>query len=303
MDDYNKKEYRKYLDPETIAKLGNIELQAKLIVEGFITGMHRSPYHGFSVEFSQHRQYRPGDELRFLDWKVYGRTGRYYIKEFTEETNLRAMLAIDTSASMRFSTDNRISKFDYACYLAAALAMLMIQQRDAVGLTLYSNEIKTFLPTNSKTSYISQILMALENAVPSEITSTSASLEILAERINRRGLVIIFSDFFDNTEAIINSLRHLRHKKHEVLLFQILDPREKDFKFGHAANFIDLETGEQMVTQPYQIQKGYAETMQNFIDNLRKECIHHKVDYNLIDTSTPFDKALMDYVIKRQSMR
>ena len=295
-------EYRKYLVPETIAKLGNIELKAKMIVEGFITGMHRSPYHGFSVEFSQHRQYRPGDEVKFLDWKVYARSGRYYIKEFEEETNLRSMLAIDASASMRFASEGRISKFDYACYLAAALSMLMLQQRDAVGLTLYSNEIKTFLPPNSKLSYISQILMELENAIPQDTTGTANALEVLAERINRRGLVMIFSDFFDSTDSIVNALRHLRHKRHEVLLFQILDPREMDFNFGHSANFIDLETGEQMVTQPYQIKKSYANTMKEFLDNLQKECIRHRVDYNLINTSMSFDKALLDYIIKRERM-
>ncbi len=296
------KEYRKYLDPDTIAQLGNIELKARMVVEGFITGMHRSPYHGFSVEFSQHRQYRPGDEIRFLDWRVYARSGRYYIKEFEEETNLRCMLAIDSSASMRFASDGRISKFEYSCYLAAALAMLMIQQRDAVGLTLYNEKIDTFLPPNSKPSFISQILSALENAMPHDKTGTAESLELLAERIKRRGLVILFSDFFDNVDSIVNALRHLRHKKHEVLLFHILDPREIDFDFGRAANFIDLETGEQMVTQPYQIRKGYADTMQNFIKNIRKECIHHNVDYNLISTQTPFDKALMDYVLKRSKM-
>jgi uncharacterized protein (DUF58 family) len=295
-------EYRKYLVPETIAKLGNIELKAKMIVEGFITGMHRSPYHGFSVEFSQHRQYRPGDEVKFLDWKVYARSGRYYIKEFEEETNLRSMLAIDASASMRFASEGRISKFDYACYLAAALSMLMLQQRDAVGLTLYSNEIKTFLPPNSKLSYISQILMELENAIPQDTTGTANALEVLAERINRRGLVMIFSDFFDSTDSIVNALRHLRHKRHEVLLFQILDPREMDFNFGHSANFIDLETGEQMVTQPYQIKKSYANTMKEFLDKLQKECIRHRVDYNLINTSMSFDKALLDYIIKRERM-
>jgi uncharacterized protein (DUF58 family) len=303
MNKENINENRKYLDPETIAKLGNLELKARLIVEGFITGMHRSPYHGFSVEFSQHRQYRPGDEIRFLDWKVFGRSGRYYIKEFEEETNLRAMIAIDTSASMRFSAENRLSKFDYSCYLAAALAMLMIQQRDAVGLTLYNKEITTFLPSNSRQSYISQILSALENAVPQDTTGTANSLELLAERINRRGLVIIFSDFFDDTNSIINALRHLRHKRHEVLLFQVLDPREIDFDFGFSANFVDLETGEQMVTQPYQIRKGYANTMKDFLDNLKKECLHHNVDYNLIDTSMPFDKALLDFVLKRGSMK
>jgi len=212
------------------------------------------------------------------------------------------MLAIDTSASMKFTSDNSISKFDYACYLAAAISMLMLQQRDAVGLTLYSNEIKTFLPPNSKPSHLSQILMALEKATPSDITATATALEILAERINRRGLVIIFSDFFDKMESIVNSLRHLRHKKHEVLLFHILDPREIDFKFGHSANFIDLETTEQMITQPYQIQKEYARTMKLFIDNLKKECIHHQVEYNFVDTSTPFDKALMDFVAKRGAL-
>jgi uncharacterized protein (DUF58 family) len=282
--------------------LGNLELKARFIVEGFITGMHRSPYHGFSVEFSQHRQYRPGDEIRFLDWKVYGRSGRYYIKEFEEETNLRAMLAIDQSASMKFSSDGRISKYDYACYLASAMAMLMIQQRDAVGLTLYNKEITTFLPPNSRQSYISQILRAMENTTPQDTTGTAAALEVLAERISRRGLVIIFSDFFDNKDAIVNALRHLRHKRHEVILFQILDPREIDFDFGRAANFVDLETNEQLVTQPYQIRQSYAATMKDFLLDIEKECLHHNVDYNLINTSMPFDKALVEYVLKRAAM-
>lgn len=296
------KEYRKYLEPDTIAKLGNIELKARLVVEGFITGMHKSPYHGFSVEFSQHRQYRPGDEIRFVDWRVYGRSGRYYVKEFEEETNLRSMLVIDTSASMRFASQGNISKFEYSCYLAAAMAMLMIQQRDAVGLTLYNNQIQSFLPSNSKPSYISQILSTLENATPSDETGTAKALEVLAERIKRRGLVILFSDFFDTQESIIEALRHLRHKRHEVLLFHILDPREIDFNFGATATFIDLETNEKMVTQPHQIRKSYENTMKNFIDELRKECIHHNVDYNLITTDVPFDKALLDYVLKRGKM-
>ena len=295
-------EYRKYLDPDTIAKIGNIELKARMVVEGFITGMHKSPYHGFSVEFSQHRQYRPGDEIRFIDWRVFARSGRYYVKEFEEETNLRSMLCIDSSASMKFSSKNRLSKFEYSCYLAAALSMLMIQQRDAVGLTLYNNKITSFLPPNSKPSYISQILSVLENAVPSDVTGTAPALELLSERIKRRGLVILFSDFLDDIKSIINAIRHLRHKRHEVLLFHILDPQEIDFNFGNAANFIDLETGEKIITQPYQIKKSYTETMNNFMNNLRKECIHHKVDYNLITTDVPFDKALMDYIIKRQKI-
>ncbi len=295
-------EHRKYLNPDTIAKIGNIELKAKLIVEGFITGLHRSPYHGFSVEFSQHRQYRPGDEIKFIDWRVYARTARYYIKEFEEETNLRSMIAIDTSASMGFSSNKRLSKFEYSCYLSAALTMLMLKQRDAVGLTLYNNQIQTFLPPNSRLSYISQILSTLENATPNNTTGIANSVEVLAERIKRRSLVIIFSDFFDNMSSIIDALRHLRHKKHEVLLFHILDPREIDFNFGNAANFIDLETGEQLITQPHQLKAAYSQIIQNFIKKLQTECIHHKVDYNLISTDTPFDKALMKYIIKRQKI-
>lgn len=293
----------KYLSPETIAQLGSLELKAKLIVEGFITGLHRSPYHGFSVEFSQHRQYRNGDETRFIDWKVYGRTGRYYVKEFEEETNLRAMLAIDASKSMSFATEGRISKYDYSCYLAAALSMLMLQQRDAVGLTLYNDAIATYLPSNSKQSYISQILLALEGTKPTASTNTASSLELLAEMLHRRSLVIIFSDCFDNMDNITNALRHLRHKHNEVLLFHILDPREVDFKFGRAANFIDMETGENMLTQPYQIMNSYQAEMQGFIADLRKECLKHNVSYEQITTDTPFEHALLSFIIKRTMLK
>ncbi|MBR3091189.1 MAG: DUF58 domain-containing protein, partial [Bacteroidetes bacterium] len=247
-----------------------------------------------------HRQYRPGDEIRFIDWRVYGRSARYYVKEFEEETNLRSMIAIDTSASMGFSSQGRISKFEYSCYLSAALTMLMLQQRDSVGLILYNNQIQKFLPPNSRTSYINQILSTLEAAKPSDTTGTANALDILAERIKRRGLVIIFSDFFDAKSSIIEALRHLRHKKHEVLLFHILDPREIDFDFGNSANFVDLETGEKMITQPHQIKAAYKSAMQEYIKDLQLESIHHNIDYNLITTDTPFDKALMDYIIKRK---
>ncbi len=295
-------DYRKYLKPETVAQLGNIELIARMVVEGFITGLHRSPYHGFSVEFAEYRQYRPGDEVKHIDWKVFARSNRYYVKQFEEETNLRAMLAIDGSASMAYASKGNISKFDYAIYLAAALAMLMINQRDAVGLALFDKEIQKLMLPNSKPSFITEILKTLAAYKPSNETETAKALDMLAERIKRRGLVIIFSDFFDDKESVLKALKHFRHRDHEVLAFHILDPREIDFKLGNAANFKDMETGEEIVTQPYHLHNSYSKTMTNYIEEIRKECFSHHIDYNLIDTSQPFDKALKDYLVKRRKM-
>lgn len=295
-------DYRKYLRPEIIAQLANIELKARLVVEGFITGLHRSPYHGFSVEFAEHRQYRPGDEIRHIDWKVFGRTDKYYVKQFEEETNLRCMIAVDSSASMRFASKGTIPKFEYASYLAAALAYLMIKQRDAVGLSLYDTKIHTFLPSSSKKSYIREILKMLDITYPANETGTAQALDLLAEKINRRGLVIIISDFFDEPDSVLNALKHFRHKKHEVLAFQILDQRELDFKFGSGANFKDIETGEELVTQPYQIQQAYVGAFNDFISQIKKECYQHNIDYQLINTSMPFDKAMREYLTKRRKM-
>lgn len=296
------KDNRKYLDPKTVAKVGNLELIARLVVEGFITGLHRSPYHGFSVEFAEHRAYRPGDEIKYLDWKVFARTGKYFVKEFQEETNLRCTIAIDSSASMAYASKDNISKYEYAAYLSAALSLLMVQQRDAVGLALYDKGIRTFLPPNSKPSYMREILKTLETNKPENETGTAEALNMLAERIKRRGLVIIFSDFFDEPEQILNALKHFRHKKHEVIVFHILDPRERDFKLGNAANFKDMETGELMLTQPYQIQISYQKAVQDFINYIKKECLNHQIDYNLLDTSISYDNALASYLVKRKKL-
>jgi uncharacterized protein (DUF58 family) len=295
-------DYRKYLKPEIIAQLENIELKARMVVEGFITGLHRSPYHGFSVEFAEHRHYNPGDTIRFIDWKVFARTDKFYIKQYEEETNLKSFIAVDSSASMKFASKGNIMKFEYACYLAAALAYLLIKQRDAIGLATYDTKIQNYLPPSSKRSYISEILKVLDSIEPANETGTSSSLDSLAERFKRRGLVIIISDFFDDPTSVLNALKHFRHKKHEVLAFQILDPREIDFKFGSGATFKDIETGEEIITQPYQIQKAYKGAMSDFMSKIRKECHNHNIDYHLIDTSQPFDIALKEYLIKRQRM-
>ncbi len=292
-------DYIKYLNPKTIAQLEKIELKARLVVEGFITGLHRSPYHGFSVEFSEHRQYYPGDEVKHIDWKVYGRTDKYFIKQYEEETNLRCVLAVDKSASMKYASGDNISKFQYAIFLSAAFSYLLLKQRDAVGLALYDSELRTYLPPRSKISYVYQILKQLDTTEPSDLTGTAEALNQLAERINRRGLVIILSDFLDSEQSVVNALKHFRHRNHEVVVFHILDRQEVEFKFGSNANFIDVESGEEMVTQPFQIRKSYKQAVEQFINTIKKECYNHNIDYNLVTTDETFDKALRKFLTKR----
>lgn len=293
-------DYRQYLKPDVVSRLSSLELRARLVVEGFITGLHKSPYHGFSVEFAEHRQYMPGDEIRYIDWKVYGRTDRYYIKQFEEETNLKAYVVLDSSASMGFASPGNISKFTYGVSLAAALSYMMIRQQDAVGGAVYDTELRGFIPPRSRSGYLNEVLKLLTAAKPSNGTGTARSLHHVAERIRRRGLVIVLSDFFDEPSEVVTALRHFRHKQNEVLVMQILDPLERTFNFGTDANFRDMETGEEMVTQPYQIRKAYAEAMEEFTGKIKRDCRAQGIDYLLLDTSIPFDVALVEYLAKRR---
>jgi uncharacterized protein (DUF58 family) len=295
-------DYRKFLQPDVVAKLSNMELVARLVVEGFITGLHKSPYHGFSVEFAEHRQYMPGDEIKHLDWKIYGKTDRYYIKQFEEETNLKAYIIVDASKSMAFASGGRISKLEYASYITAALAQLMIQQRDAVGLTIYDESIRTHLPPHATKSYLREILRQLEVTKAGNKTGTANALHEVAERIKRRGLVIILSDLFDEPSTVMSALRHFRHKKNEVIVMQILDPLERSFAFGRDAIFKDLETAEELTTQPWHIQKAYQESMNAFVASYKRACRENNIDYVLLDTATPFDVALLEYLHKRGRM-
>lgn len=294
--------YKKYLDPINISSVQNLELRARLVVEGFITGLHKSPYHGFSVEFSEHRSYQPGDELRYIDWKVFGRTNKFYVKQFEEETNLRCTIAVDSSASMAYSSKGHIPKYEYAIYLASALAFMMNKQRDAVGLSVYNKDIVKYLPSRSKQSYVAQLIKALDEIKPSDTTGTAESLNILAERIKRRGLVIVISDFFDDIDSIIQGLRHFRHKGHEVLVFHTLDPREIDFKLGPSATFVDMESGDELLTNPHQLQKAYSEAVQNFISKFKELCYNNNIDYHLTLTNEPFDKTLLSFLTKRNKI-
>jgi len=292
----------KYLQPAVVAQLANMELRARFVVEGFITGLHKSPYHGFSVEFTEHRPYMPGDEIKHIDWKAYGKTDRFYIKQFEEETNLKSYLILDASRSMEYASKGNLKKFEYASYVAAALSFLMIEQRDAVGLTVFDEGIRVSLPPRATRSYLREILKELESARTANKTGTSTSLHRIAEQIKRRGLVIVLSDLFDSPESVMTALKHFRHKGHEVVVMQILDPLERSFAFESDAIFKDLETHEEVMTQPWHIQKAYQQSMQEFLGYYQRQCRDNNIDYVLLDTSTPFDKALFEYLNKRKRM-
>jgi uncharacterized protein (DUF58 family) len=295
-------DYRQYLQPETVSKLKGMEMRARMVVEGFIAGLHKSPYHGFSVEFADYRQYMPGDDVTDIDWKVYAKTDRYYIKQYEEETNLKSYLLLDCSASMNYRSGDRLTKFDYAGMLCGALSYMMLRQRDAVGLVTYDQHIRRYIPPRSKHGHIHVLLNEIALQTPSDLTDTATTLHEMAERIKRRGLVIILSDLLDNADQIISGLRHFRYHKHEVIVFHILDPRERDFNFGSEAIFKDMETGEELSTLPFQMKKEYARKVSEFAEKIAVACRQSNIDYHPIDTAMPFDKALYAFLSKRERL-
>ncbi len=295
-------DYRKYLDPETVSKLKGMELKARMVVEGFIAGLHKSPYHGFSVEFAEHRQYMPGDNIRDIDWKVYAKSDRFYIKQYEEETNLKGYLLLDCSASMAYQSGERVSKLDYAGLLSGALSYMMLRQRDSVGLVTFDEKIRRYVPPRSKSGHLHLLLNEIASQTPSDTTDVAHTLHEMAERIKRRGLVIIMSDLLDDSEEIISGLKHFRYNNHEVIVFHILDPRERDFAFPREAIFKDMETGEEMTTLPYQIKSDYARAVQGFSDEIATACRQANIDYHPIDTAMPFDRALWSFLSKRERL-
>ena len=292
---------RKYLEPEMVARLSNMSLRARLVVEGYIIGQHKSPFHGFSVEFAEHRAYGPGDEIRHIDWKLYGKTDRFFVKQYEEETNLRSYILLDTSRSMEYKS-NKISKLDYGNYLSAALAYLMISQQDGVGLTLFDNQIQTFIPPRSKPSHVNTILTHLDKTGSGKDTDVGIVLHEMAERIKKRGLIILISDLFDETENIINGLKHFRHNKQEIIVFHVMDRKELNFDFSNRTKFKDMETDEQITTEPWKIRKIYQKAIQSYQDELRLRCREQKIDYVPLFTDQNLDLALNEYLKKRQRL-
>lgn len=298
----NPSDYKNYLNPSTIAKINNLELRARLVVEGFLIGLHKSPYHGFSIEFSEHRPYMIGDDLKNVDWKVFAKTEKYFIKQYEEETNLKAYIIFDSSRSMSFSSQSNMNKLDYSKTLAASLAYLLIKQRDAAGLINYSNKVEHILLPKATKNYLTQIIKVLNSIKPSDTTNTALALTELAEKIRRRSLVIIISDFFDELEKTIKALKNFSYLKNEVIVFQVLDPMELSFGFKNDSIFVDLETNEKISTQPYQLRKAYQDAMKEFTDKIKYECLKANFDYNLIQTTETFDKALFKFIQKRKRL-
>ena len=292
---------RKYLQPEMVARLNNMSLRARLVVEGYIIGQHKSPFHGFSVEFAEHRTYGPGDEIRHVDWKLFGKTDRYYVKQYEEETNLRSYIILDTSRSMDYKSGN-VSKLEYGNYLAAALSYLMLNQQDGVGLVLFDNKIQKFLPARSKPSQINAILAHLDNLDPGKDTNVGIVLHEMAERIKKRGLVILISDLLDEPDTIISGLKHFRHNKQEIIVFHIMDRKEMKFDFNDRTRFKDMETGELITTEPWQIRKVYQKAVQKYKDIFRLRCREQKIDYVPLFTDNNLDLALNEYLKKRKRL-
>jgi uncharacterized protein (DUF58 family) len=291
-------DYRKYLDPLTVSRLSRLDLKARLVVEGFIAGLHRSPFHGFSVEYAEHRQYMPGDPIKHVDWKVYAKSDRYYIKEYEEETNLKAYIFLDVSASMGYASGS-ISKLEYGKYLAAALAHLMLNQQDSVGLVLFDERIRQYIPPRSIRSHLHTVLQHLEGAKAAAGTGSRNAFHTLAERIKRRGLIIILSDLFDDPEDIISSIRHFRHRKHEVIVFRILDRSEQEFSFDRPVRFRDMETGEEIYTSPREIREHYLSRLHEQNELYTRICRENAADFLTLDTTTSFDYALLSFLSKR----
>jgi len=307
--DSDRRASMRLLDPEALAKIHRLELVARGLVEGFVSGRHRSPYKGFSVEFAEHRQYVPGDDLRDLDWRVYAKSDRYYIKQYIEETNLRSVILLDASGSMRYTgreaarhEGRRLSKFAYGRFLAASLAHLMINQQDAVGLVTFDTAIRRYIPSRSRISHLRVLLEELVETGPGGESDLAPVFHDIAERIHRRGLVVVISDLFDDPREILNALHHFRYRKHEVLLLHVMAEEELTFPFDRWSQFRDLERPPRRVQlDPRSVRAAYLERVRAFIKDIRTGCGRMDVDYVQLSTRRSFAVALAHYLASRRT--
>jgi uncharacterized protein (DUF58 family) len=281
-------------------RIARLDLKARLIVEGFIAGLHKSPFHGFSVEFAQHREYVPGDDIKHIDWRVYGKSDRYYIKQYEEETNLRAYVLLDISESMGYAS-GAVSKLEYGRYIAASLTHLLLGQQDSVGLALFGDEVRRFVRDSSHPSHKKLLLHEIEACEPAGKTKADSVFHELAERFKRRGMVIIISDLFDDPLNIIAGLRHFRHKRHEVIVFHVLDPYERQFPFQDLTLFKGMEEYPQVFAEPRSLREEYLKALDDFTTTVRRGCRQHRIDFVPLTTTDPLDVALSSYLAKRMS--
>jgi uncharacterized protein (DUF58 family) len=292
------------LDPAVLAKIQGLELRARKIVEGYVAGMHRSPYHGFSIEFAEHREYTPGDDLRYLDWKVFGKTDRYYLKQFEEETNLICYLLLDTSESMRYrGPDAAMSKLEYAQSLAASLAYLVLRQQDSVGLVTFDAQVRQLVRPSGNPTHLQQLLQVMEASVAEKKTNTGAIFHDLAERLRHRGVVVIFSDLLDDVGSMLAGLKHFRHRRHEVIVVHLLDRAELDLPFDRVTLFKGLEELPDVLTDPRALRKAYCKELDAYLRQVAGGCRAQHAYYHLVPTDQPFDGALRALLGRRAGLR
>lgn len=291
--------YLKYLDPQTLASLEGLDLQARMLVEGYVAGMHPSPYHGFSVEFAEHREYVPGDDIRHVDWKVWSKTDKLYLKQYEEETNLLLYLLLDASESMSYASGPNVTKLQYAQFIAAALAYMTLQQQDSVGLVVFDDAVRRYLKPAGQASQLKELLHVLDATPARDKSDMGIVFHDLAERFRKRGVVAVFSDLFDSPARILAGLRHFRHRRHEVIVFHILDPAELEFPFRSATLFKGLEGLPEVLTEPHALRRAYQEELSAFLGELKKGCRMMDIDYVPLRTDQTLDMPLSSYLASR----
>jgi uncharacterized protein (DUF58 family) len=293
----------RYLDAEALSRLKNLSLAARKVVEGYFAGMHRSPQKGFSVEFAEHREYTPGVDPRHIDWRVFGRRDKLYVKQYEEETTLRCYVLLDTSASMGYKSEKaRLTKLEYGCYLAASLAYLMALQHDAAGLFTFDSKVRERIPPRQGTSHLQVLMQALERAKPGGETSLADTFHELAETIKRRSLVVIISDLFDDPDWLVAALKHFRYKNHEVVVLHTLDTTEVTFPFDDVTQIEDLETAREVISDPAAFRRQYLEELAKFLQTIRTGCTAGQIDYAFAETDKAFDGFLGAYLARRQTL-
>ncbi len=291
-----------YFEPDQLAKLKNLGLLARQAVEGFITGLHRSPHKGFSVEFAEHREYTHGDDIRHLDWIAWGRTDRYYIKQYEQETNLRCYILLDVSNSMAYRYEGEVTKFVYGCFMAACLSYLMCRQQDMVGVIGFDEKVRFHLPPHSTPAHLDRVFKQLEATGPGHRTTIAPVFHELANMIGKRGLVVVISDLYDDQSEIMKALQHFVFKKHQMIVFHLMDPAELEFPFKKILSFVDMETDERLQVDPRYVREGYVEEITEFVETYRRECGERNIEYVLTRTDEPYHRFLLNYLARRKAI-
>ena len=301
-DTATQEDAKKYLDPKVLSRISRLDIKARLVVEGYVAGLHKSPFHGFSVEFAQHREYAPGDDLKHLDWKVFGKTDRFYVKQYEEETNLQAWVLLDISESMDY-TSGAMTKFDYGATIAASLAYLMLQQQDSAGLVLFDDDVRSFLKPSGQAAHLKLMTHRLANTQPTGRSKVGGIFNDLAERIKHRGLVILISDLFVDVRELAVALQHFRHKRHEVIVFHVLDQYERTFPFNNLTMFKGMEGYRDVFAEPRTLRDDYLAELDAFTRQVKRTCRQHRIDYVPMTTSDSLEVALSAYLAGRLAMR